>query len=126
MGNRRTDLSDTFLFQLRAVKLPEPTPEYRFSLTADGKKPGTRIYLRQWRFDLAWPLKHLAVELEGGTWVRGRHSRGKGLRGDCEKYNSALLLGWRVLRFDTDMVSDGTGLKFLEAALGVRPVGDLF
>ncbi len=53
---------------------------------------------RKWRFDSAWPEKMVAVEFEGGIWTNGRHTRGKGYENDCEKYNNALLLGWRVFR----------------------------
>jgi very-short-patch-repair endonuclease len=62
---------------------PRPEREYRFHPT------------RRWRFDFAWPAEKLAVEIEG----RGRHQTFIGFRNDCEKYNAALLLGWRVLRF---------------------------
>lgn len=92
-------------FQCRALKLPEPEREVRFHAT------------RRWRFDLAWPSLHLAAEVEGGIWKGGRHTRGKGYEGDCEKYNSAALAGWRVLRFTTGMVKDGRAINVLERAL---------
>jgi hypothetical protein len=50
---------------------------------------------RRWRFDFAWPDLKLAVEIEG----QGRHQTFIGFRRDCDKYNAALALGWRVLRF---------------------------
>jgi very-short-patch-repair endonuclease len=50
---------------------------------------------RRWRFDMAWPSIKLAVEIEG----QGRHQTFTGYRGDLEKYNEAVRLGWRVLRF---------------------------
>lgn len=50
---------------------------------------------RKWRFDYAFLGPKLAVEIEG----QGRHQTYVGFRGDCEKYNSAVLHGWRVLRF---------------------------
>lgn len=50
---------------------------------------------RRWRFDFAWPAIKLAVEIEG----RGRHQTVVGFRNDCEKYNTAIAEGWRVLRF---------------------------
>ena len=60
--------------------------------------------VRKWRFDLALVENQIAVEIEGGTWVAGRHSRGAGYRKDLEKYNSALVWGWRVLRYTPDMI----------------------
>ncbi len=63
------------------------------------KAPPEREYLfhdeRRWRFDFAWPSIKLAVEIDG----RGRHQTVAGVRGDCEKHNEAIRLGWRVLRF---------------------------
>lgn len=59
---------------------------------------------RKWRFDFAWPREKVAVEVEGGTWKHGRHNRGAGYAADCEKYNTATLLGWRVFRLTGDML----------------------
>ena len=55
--------------------------------------------VRRWRFDFAWPDEMVAVEIEGGTFSGGRHSRGMGHHRDCEKYNTATVAGWKVLRF---------------------------
>jgi hypothetical protein len=92
--------------QLRYVSAPSPVLEHRF----DPK--------RRWRFDLAWPDRKLAVEVEGGTWVAGRHTTGAGFLADIEKYNAAVLAGWRVLRVTTGMVDDGRAVALVEAALG--------
>jgi very-short-patch-repair endonuclease len=54
--------------------------------------------LRRWRFDYSWPEAKIALEVEGGIWSGGRHTRGKGFIGDMAKYNHAARLGWRVLR----------------------------
>lgn len=98
------------LFQVKAAKLPLPTVEYRFHPT------------RKWRFDLAWPDRKLYVEVDGGTWVSGRHSRGAGYERDCEKLNAACLAGWRGFRFTTAMVTSGYALTAIETALtnGIR------
>jgi len=71
---------------------------------------------RRWRFDFSNKKLKLAIEIEGGVWNRGRHIRGKGFIADCEKYNQAQLLGWKVLRYTPQqlnlMVDDLT--KYLE------------
>lgn len=53
---------------------------------------------RRWRFDFADWASMVAIEIEGGVFVRGRHSRGKGMIADMEKYNAATSMGWRVFR----------------------------
>lgn len=70
--------------------------EYRFHPT------------RKWRFDFAvLPLTYqIAIEVEGGVFSGGRHTRGQGYQGDLEKYNEAALLGWTVLRYSTQQVNE--------------------
>lgn len=99
-----SDLERAFLFHLRAARLPAPVREHRFHPS------------RRWRFDCAWPELKLAVELEGGTWIHGRHNRGRGFEADCEKYNAAALAGWRVLRFTAAMVESGAALEQVRQA----------
>ena len=93
------------LFQIRALELPEPEQEYRFHP------------VRKWRFDFAYPDKLLAIEVEGGTWTSGRHTRGPGFEKDCEKYNAAVMLGWRVLRYTTGMITSGVAINQIEKAI---------
>lgn len=93
----------------RAAAIPAPQAEFRFHPE------------RKWRFDFAWPRriqtitdtdgaaaatvyfpkKHfpggVAVEIQGGCWARGRHTRGAALVKEREKLNHAAALGWRVL-----------------------------
>ena len=73
--------------------------------------------VRKWRFDFAWPDRLIAAEVEGGTWAGGRHSRGQGFEDDCEKYNRAAQLGWRVFRFTGGMVRDGRAFAMLNDVL---------
>lgn len=44
----------------------------------------------------------VAVELEGGVWSGGRHTRGRGFIEDCDKYNAATGLGWAIFRFTSE------------------------
>lgn len=53
---------------------------------------------RKWRFDYAIPSHKIAIEVEGGAWINGRHNRASGFLKDMEKYNAAAVLGWRLLR----------------------------
>jgi len=54
--------------------------------------------VRKWRFDYAIPSLKIAIEVEGGAFTGGRHTRGKGFIADMEKYNTATSMGWRLIR----------------------------
>lgn len=66
--------------------LPFPEAEYTFHPK------------RKWRFDWAWVKQRVALEIDGGVWVQGRHARGSGLVKEHEKMNAAAALGWRIFR----------------------------
>lgn len=95
-----------------------------FQLEAAGLKPFARELVfappRRWRADFAYPDLRILIEVEGGTWRRGRHTRGAGYEKDCEKYNAAALAGWLVLRFTANMVDDGRALDTIEKAYKKR------
>lgn len=65
--------------------LPAPVPEYRFAPP------------RKWAWDWSWPDRLLALEINGGVWIRGKHSRGKGQINDMEKWTEAAARGWRII-----------------------------
>jgi very-short-patch-repair endonuclease len=75
---------------------------------------------RRWRFDAAFPERMIAVEVDGGAFIKGRHTTGAGFRADCEKLNTAALLGWRVFRFLPEQVKSGDALRVLSLALGIE------
>lgn len=104
----KSKLEEELLYQIRAVGLPEPESEYRF------------YDKRRWRADFAWPLHKVLVEVEGGIWVRGRHTRGSGFEKDCEKHNKAVELGWQVYRFTGKMIDEGNALQVLLKVLGSK------
>lgn len=56
----------------------------------------------------------ILIEVEGGVWSGGRHTRGKGYIGDMEKYNSASMMGFTVLRFCTEQVMSGIAIQQIE------------
>ena len=54
---------------------------------------------RKWRFDLAWPLYLVAVEVDGfGPGHYSKHGRAQ----DNYKANAATLRGWYILRYSTE------------------------
>ena len=63
-------------------------------------KPEHSFFLgRKWRLDFAIVDLKIGIEIEGGVWSGGRHTRGNGFVEDMEKYNAAVTLGWVILRF---------------------------
>jgi very-short-patch-repair endonuclease len=95
---KRKRLEDLFAAQLHALKRLAPQREYRFHPT------------RKWRFDFAWPQQMVAVEVDGGEWMRGHHWRPKGVASDREKDIAADRLGWTVLHFTGSQVECGAAL----------------
>ena len=75
--------------------------------------------VRKWRFDAAVRYNGLmvAIEMDGGLFVRGRHSRGAGIVKDMEKLNSAVLLGWKVLRYTPQQIKAGLAYRDCEQLL---------
>ena len=100
----KSHLEEDFAMALKFDDFPAPVREYQFHPT------------RKWRFDFAWPAQKVAVELEGGIWIGGRHNRPISMEGDMEKYNAAALLGWHVGRFSKRMVKEGAAIAWLTEA----------
>lgn len=94
--------------QMRLCRIAPFVTEYRFD---NRDKP------RNWRFDFAWPDRRVAVEVEGGVWSNGRHTRGQGFISDTEKYNAAVMQGWRVLRYTRAMIESGQAVSEIEQIL---------
>lgn len=94
--------------QIVNAQLGEPEREYRFDEE------------RRWRFDFAYPEHKVAIEVEGGVFQQGRHTRGKGFTADCEKYNRATELGWAVFRYPTAQVKNGEAIKQLRRILAFK------
>jgi len=53
---------------------------------------------RKWSIDFYLPDYGLAIELEGGIFTQGRHTRGSGFLGDIEKYNEITASGLSLIR----------------------------
>ena len=91
--------------------LPIPMTEWAFARAEMG---------RQWRLDFAWPQQRLGMEVDGGAWTQGRHTRGKGFIEDMAKSNAAVLLGWRVLRYTPQQIDTGEWIEGVKRALALN------
>ncbi|MNP27590.1 hypothetical protein D3C76_1205100 [compost metagenome] len=116
---------DMLALHFRAHGL-KPEREHRFGAHAVGG-PGrglrdrlSRAGLRDWRFDWAMPDHRIAVEIEGGGWTGGRHTRGKGFADDLLKYDAAMRLGWSVYRCDPAMVTSGQAIQTILLLIKMR------
>ena len=73
---------------------------------------------RRWRFDYACEVAKVAIEINGGNYVRGRHSNPTALAKEYQKFAEANAMGWvvvsctpmtnknEVMRFGTEMFWD--------------------
>jgi very-short-patch-repair endonuclease len=86
-------LERKFSLYWKAVKGPKLEAEFKFCES------------RRWRADFCHLASKTLIELEGGVWSGGRHGTGKGFTADCEKYNEAAFLGYRVLRLTGDQIT---------------------
>lgn len=103
----KSNLADEFWDILRISKVPtdEFVREYIFHPS------------RKWRFDIAVPEKKVAIECDGMVWQAGggRHNTDA----DREKMNTAVMMGWRVLRFSGAQIrrDPGTCIMMLLSTL---------
>jgi very-short-patch-repair endonuclease len=96
-----------------------PTPEYQFAkqLTSQQLTAIGQVKPRKWAIDWAFIPARIAVEVEGGYAIGGRHTSAKGFIGDQEKYNCLTCLGWRLIRVTPRDVKRGAALTWIRRAL---------
>jgi very-short-patch-repair endonuclease len=105
-GNRNcTCLADEYQGQCRMTSLPLLRREVEFHP------------VRHWRFDFVFLDYPIAVEIDGGTFSGGRHTRGDGYEEDCRKLNEGEIASYMILRFTGRMVKSGEALEVTERAL---------
>lgn len=88
----------------QAYRLPLPKREFMFCE-------------RKWRIDFAWPSERVGLEVDGGCWTSGGHTRGSGFIRDQAKANRATILGWRVIHCTPDDVKSGLAFELLRELL---------
>ena len=106
MSKRKRALNDEFALMLEAE--PDFPPFTREAVLFPQR--------RKFRYDFAFLDHRIAVEVQGGTWVKSGHTTGGGIRRDCAKGNLAQLMGWRCFHFTAKMIDDGTAIKTLREA----------
>lgn len=119
MAKSKSFYEDVLFAEIKAAGLPEPCREFYFHPT------------RKWRADLAYPDAMVLIEVNGGVYTHGRHTRGSGYTEDLRKVNAAQLLGYMVLQFTTGQVEDGEALPVISQALAInnaklRPCTEVF
>ena len=106
-------ITDALILEAR---LPLPITEYRFCEE------------RGWKSDYVWlnpgwtqandAIRGVILEIEGGVFMKkSRHTSGKGFTADCEKYNEATLLGFKVLRVTKYHLISGHAMEWVKRAL---------
>lgn len=67
---------------------------------------------RKFRADFLCPRLKMIIEVNGGQFTGGRHTRGgKGYETDLEKLNLAQIHGYKVIQFTYEMLRRGEHLK---------------
>lgn len=89
-------LENLFAFQLKACRLKF---EREVKLVAG----------RRYRWDFV--VGDLAIEINGGQWIKSGHSTGIGLGRDADKLYEAVKAGYRPLVLTGDLVKSGVGVK---------------
>jgi hypothetical protein len=106
----RLQYATLFRVACKAAGLPMPEPEYQFDEHG----------VRRWRFDFAFTEERVAVEVEGGVWTNGRHTRGSGFVKDLEKYSEAAAQGWLLIRVTPKELCAASTLDRVRRALNQR------
>ena len=72
---------------------------------------------RRFRFDFCNVEKKIAIEIEGGIFANGRHTRGTGYLKDMEKYNLAQEMGFKVFRYTPQQITKIETLEQIKRVL---------
>jgi hypothetical protein len=106
-------LHEEFLKGLMYRNIKAPTVEFKFHPK------------RLWRADCCWEEEKLIVEVDGGVWSNGRHNRGSGYIKDCEKKNTAVLMGYHVMNITHEHISNGWAFEWVGNFLNNKDSGSI-
>ena len=96
--------------QILLAGLPAPMRQYPFA-----KNVG-----RQYRADFAFMDERLLVEVNGGAFIGGRHTRGAGYEDDLQRNAIATALGWRVVSVTPSHIKKKFAIEWIKCALGLE------
>lgn len=102
---------DLLAFQLKAVA-EKPAFERQFRIHPD----------RNFMADFFFPhirgmISAMVVEVDGGGFVNGRHSRGVGIEKDCEKSSLIAAMPARLMRVTPTQIKKGDAILWILRAL---------
>jgi len=97
----KSEIENMLSWMLQASNIDGWVREYKFN----PDKP--------WRFNFCWEKEKFAVEIYKG----GNHVRSGGITRECEKYNDAVLLGWRILLVTKSQVKSEQVLEWIREAI---------
>lgn len=72
---------------------------------------------RKWRLDIAFPAERVGIEVQGGIFIAGRHTRGAALLKEWEKLNTLACMNWRVLFVQPSELCMDKTIKVIKTAL---------
>lgn len=111
--NKKKPKNDFFCALVRSDLKLDIVTEHRFHPT------------RRWRFDYAILEYKIAIEKDGGVWMKGggAHSRPQNILRDMEKLTQASLLGWTVIRRTPEQLKTNETLEMIKQAVELKKGG---
>ena len=76
--------------------------------------------VRKWRFDWVLMEPMIAVEFEGGVFLGRGHTGGVIYGQNCEKYNTAQIMGWCVIRLTASMIKEHHWIHAVRSIIALR------
>lgn len=71
---------------------------------------------KRYRGDFAHIPSRSIIEIQGGTYMRGRHVTGSGYERDARKYNLAMMSGWKVYLLTSTTATDAKWIEMIGEA----------
>jgi hypothetical protein len=104
-GDQPAPVAEYAFAKPRRWRFDRAWPAYRLAVELEGGVFAVPVRCNHCRQTVTWPVKNRSgvptgkrVQVMGAV---GGHTRGEQYAQDCDKYNAAASLGWRVLRYTT-------------------------